>query len=192
MQTVAPKCYEKKEDDRLKELELKLLSELIKNSRRSDRELAKAIGASQPTTTRLRSKLEKEGYIKEYTIIPRFSKIGYHIMAFSFFKIESPVSAETLEKFKNALPIKLSEYPWGIVMAKSCMGGSHDAVIVSFHPNYASFDHFRLALKHNVFLNVVDFIAFLVNLDEENQFLPLTFSLLANDLLASKGKNGGK
>jgi DNA-binding Lrp family transcriptional regulator len=41
----------------MKELEGKWLSELLKNSRRSDRELAKAIGVSQPTTTRLRTKL---------------------------------------------------------------------------------------------------------------------------------------
>ena len=52
-----------------KSLDYKLLSELIRNSRRSDRELAKVIGASQPTITRTRRKLEKEGYIKEYTIL---------------------------------------------------------------------------------------------------------------------------
>ena len=62
---------ERRESRILKELERKLLSELIKNSHRSDRELAKAIGSSQPTTTRLRNKLEKEGYIREYTIIPK-------------------------------------------------------------------------------------------------------------------------
>ena len=169
-----------------------MLSELLKNSRRSDRELAKAIGVSQPTTTRLRSKLEKEGYIKEYTVIPRFSKIGYHIMAFSFLKIESPVSEKTLERFKKALPERLAETPCGIIMAKSCMGGPYDAVIASFHPNYASFDYFRLALKHKSLLNVIDFIAFLVNLDEDNVFLPLTFSLLANELLTLNGNNAKK
>jgi DNA-binding Lrp family transcriptional regulator len=176
----------------MKEIERKLLSELMKNSRRSDRELAKAIGASQPTTTRLRTKLEKEGYIKEYTIIPRFSKIGYHIMAFSFFKIESPVGEKALERFKKVLPERLSETPFGIVMAKSCMGGPFDAVVVSFHPDYASFDYFRLALKHNTLLNVVDLIVYLVNLDEENQFLPPTLSLIGNEILTLKYENDGK
>ncbi len=172
----------------LKDIERKLLSELLKNSRRSDRELAKAIGASQPTTTRLRTKLEREGHIKEYTVIPRFSKIGYHIMAFSFLKVASPISEETLERFKEILPEKLANNPYGIVLAKSCMGGTYDAVIVSFHPNYAFFDDFRLALKHNTYLNVVDLIVFLVNLDEENLFLPLTFSLLSNELLTLQEK----
>jgi DNA-binding Lrp family transcriptional regulator len=48
----------------------------MKNSRKSDRQLARAIGTSQPTVTRIRSRLEKEGYIKEYTMIPDFGKLG--------------------------------------------------------------------------------------------------------------------
>ncbi len=35
-----------------------LLYELMKDSKRSDRELAKAIGVSQPTITRMRETLE--------------------------------------------------------------------------------------------------------------------------------------
>jgi DNA-binding Lrp family transcriptional regulator len=49
----------------LREVELRLISELMKNSRKSDRELARTIGTSQPTVTRTRNRLEKEGYIKE-------------------------------------------------------------------------------------------------------------------------------
>ena len=176
----------------MKEFERKLLSELMKNSRRSDRELAKAIGTSQPTTTRLRTKLEKEGYIKEYTVIPRFSKIGYHILAFSFLKVETPITDKELEKLKAIIPEKLAEKPSGIVLVKPCMGGPFDTVMVSFHQDYASFDNFRVALKNNTVINIIDLIVFLVNLDEENQFLPLTLSLLANDVLALKNRNNGK
>jgi len=63
-----------------------MLSELMKNSRRSDRKIAKAIGSSQLTTTRFRTKLEKEGCIREYMMIPNFSKIGYDIMALSYYE----------------------------------------------------------------------------------------------------------
>jgi DNA-binding Lrp family transcriptional regulator len=61
----------------LKKVELKVLSGLIKNSKISDRELAKTIGVSQPTVTRARTRLEKNGYIQEYTAIPNFAKLGY-------------------------------------------------------------------------------------------------------------------
>jgi len=53
----------------LKDVELKSISELMKSSRRSDRELAKAIGVSQPTISRTIKRLEKEKLIKEYTMI---------------------------------------------------------------------------------------------------------------------------
>jgi DNA-binding Lrp family transcriptional regulator len=44
----------------VKDAELKLISELMKDSRRSDRELAKAVGVSQPTISRMIRKLEKD------------------------------------------------------------------------------------------------------------------------------------
>jgi DNA-binding Lrp family transcriptional regulator len=43
----------------MKETALKLIAELMKNSRRSDRELAKAVGVSQPTVTRTIKKLAR-------------------------------------------------------------------------------------------------------------------------------------
>ena len=62
-------------DRKLKRIELRLVAELMKNSRKSDRELAKILGISQPTVTRIRNKLEREGVIREYTAIPDFSKL---------------------------------------------------------------------------------------------------------------------
>lgn len=44
----------------MKKVELKLLSELMKNARRSDRDLAKVSGTSQPIVTRARNRLEKD------------------------------------------------------------------------------------------------------------------------------------
>jgi Mn-dependent DtxR family transcriptional regulator len=52
----------------LKEFELEVISELVRNCRRSDGELARALHVSQPTVTRTRTKLEKQGLI-EYTIL---------------------------------------------------------------------------------------------------------------------------
>lgn len=43
----------------LKPIDYKLLFELMKDSHRSDRQLAKALGVSQPTVTRRRAMLEK-------------------------------------------------------------------------------------------------------------------------------------
>lgn len=68
---------------KMKDIKSKLLFELLKNSKRSDRELAKVLGVSQPTITRRRKELEKTA-IEEYTIIPKWEKFGYEIAAFTF------------------------------------------------------------------------------------------------------------
>jgi DNA-binding Lrp family transcriptional regulator len=166
----------------LKEIERKLISELLKNSRRSDRELAKAIGTSQPTTTRLRTKLEKEGFIKEYTIIPNFSKIGYTIMAMNLIKLNPKITEQEIEEFRSRHPDTMGKDPFGIVLIHRGIGLGYDSVIVSFHQNYAAYDAFRKNTKRNMGPSITEMNTFLINI-EENNTLPPTFSFLARHIL---------
>ena len=46
----------------LKPIDYKILFELMKDSHRSDRQLAKALGVSQPTVTRRRAMLRRKLY----------------------------------------------------------------------------------------------------------------------------------
>jgi DNA-binding Lrp family transcriptional regulator len=85
----------------LKDLELRIIAELMKNSRRSDRELAKTVGTSQPTVTRIRNRLEKEGYLLEYTAIPDFAKIGYHLFALTFFTWKKDFTMKQMEEARS-------------------------------------------------------------------------------------------
>jgi len=172
----------------LKELERKLLSELMKNSRRSDRELAKAIGVSQPTTTRLRTKLEKEGYIKEYTIIPNFSKIGYNIMALNFVKLDPKLTNTEIEGFRHEHPGTIGRDPFGVVLIHRGLGLGYDTVIASFHQNYSSYDEFRSFVKHSMGASITEMNVFLINLDEEKSTLPPTFMFLSREMMKSKDK----
>lgn len=169
----------------MKEMERKLLSELMKNSRRSDRELAKAIGTSQPTTTRLRNKLEKEGYVKEYTIVPNFSKIGYAIMAFNFLKFDPKITKNTLDGFRHTHPDAMGKNPFGVVLVHRGMGLGYDAVILSFHQDYASYDDFRNNALQSLGPNITEMNVFLVNVEEEKNTLPPTFMFLAREMLRS-------
>ena len=61
-----------------------LLYELMKNSKRSDRELAKVVDVSQPTITRLRKGLEQINLIREYTVLPALDKLGFEVLAFNY------------------------------------------------------------------------------------------------------------
>jgi len=96
------------------ELKKRLLAELLKNSRRSDRELARALGSSQPTITRTRQKIEREGLIRSYTIIPDWRKLGFEIMAFTFTKMRPEIRSEEL--FANAQKLALFRMDWGKYM----------------------------------------------------------------------------
>lgn len=173
----------------LKDLERHLLAELIKNSRRSDRELARAIGSSQPTTTRLRCKLEKEGYIREYTIIPNFSKMGYSIMALNFLKFDPKMGHVQIEMFRKEHPETIGKDPFGVILIQRGMGLGYDAAIISLHQNYSSYDAFRNYVKTAMGASIAEMNTFLINLEEEKSTLPLTFSFLALQLLKSNNKS---
>jgi DNA-binding Lrp family transcriptional regulator len=172
-------------------MERKMLAELIKNSRRSDRELAKAIGTSQPTATRLRSKLEKEGFVKEYTTIPNLSKMGYAIMALTFMKLDVKHSLPPKEvaEFRKIHYDALSNDPSAIMFVKRGMGLGYDAVVISLHQDYACCEKFRTFIRQNMTENITDIDTFLVNLEEEQNSLPFSFNLLASQLYAAANKD---
>lgn len=172
----------------MRNVELKLISELMKNSRRSDRELAKAIGISQPTATRTRIKLEKEGYIKEYTLIPDFKKLGYHIMAVIFVKLNRPLSPkERIEMFKESLQLGDGN-SHSFLLVMDGIGMNEDIAVVSFFrdfPEYASYiQSTRTAISANVkpYIHPEGVTSFLMNLDANAHYQTMTFSRMARHL----------
>jgi DNA-binding Lrp family transcriptional regulator len=96
----------------MKDTELKLLCELMKNSRRSDRQLAKTTGLSQPTVSRAIKKLEEKGFIKEYAMIPDFSKLGFRVMAIIFTKLNKQISPDALEEIRKKNRRRRKEQPF--------------------------------------------------------------------------------
>jgi len=157
---------------------LKLISELMKNSRRSDRDLAGAIGVSQPTVTRIRNKLEKEGYIREYTMIPDFSKLGYKIMAITF-ALSRSLEKEEAERAGKTLADSVKDKQFEFIMLERGDGLGFDGVIISLHEDYASYLKVSEWLRQFDFLEVKRINSFLINLEDNVRYRPLTFSTLA-------------
>jgi DNA-binding Lrp family transcriptional regulator len=162
----------------MKKVELKLISELMKNSRRSDRDLAGAIGVSQPTVTRIRNKLEKEGYIREYTMIPDFSKLGYKIMAITF-ALSRSLEKEEAERAGKTLADSVKDKQFEFIMLERGDGLGFDGVIISLHEDYASYLKVSEWLRQFDFLEVKKINSFLINLEDNVRYRPLTFSTLA-------------
>ena len=162
----------------MKKVELNLISELMKNSRQSDRDLARTIGVSQPTITRIRNKLEKEGYIREYTMIPDFSKIGYKIMAITF-ALSRFLEKEEAERAGKTLADGVKDKQFEFIMLERGDGLGFDGVIISLHKDYASYLKVFEWVRQFDFLEVNRIDSFLINLEDKVRYRPLTFSTLA-------------
>jgi DNA-binding Lrp family transcriptional regulator len=170
----------------LKDLELRLISELMKNSRRSDRELAKALRVSQPTVSRIRIRLEKEGILREYTAIPDFNKLGYHIFALTFFRWKEGLDEKEKEEARRwALKKAPSTHPNAIVIERG-LGLGYDSFIASFHRDFGAYRKFVDEVKNTPYTNSTTIQSFLVNLDDKIHYRYLTLSTLAKHILETK------
>ncbi len=171
----------------MKDTELRLVSELMKNSRRSDRELAKVLGISQPTVTRLRTRLEKEGVIKEYTMIPDFSKLGYTIMALTFIEHRKELDPKEKDEIvRIGLERARQEDTTETIMAERGMGLGYDAVVISYQKDYPSHVNHINKLKQFSHMNPSNVQSFLINLEDKVHCRPLTLSTLAKQVLTLK------
>lgn len=171
----------------MKDTELRLISELMKNSRRSDRELAKVLGISQPTVTRLRTRLEKEGVIKEYTMIPDFSKLGYTIMALTFIEHRKELDPKEKDEIvRMGVERARQEDTTETIMAERGMGLGYDAVVISYQKDYSSHVNHINTLKQFSHMNPSNVQSFLINLEDKVHYRPLTLSTTAKHVLTLK------
>jgi DNA-binding Lrp family transcriptional regulator len=158
-----------------KDLPQKLALELLKNSKRSDRELAKILKVSQPTISRTRHKLEKSGVIQEYTIIPDFRKLGFEIMALTFFKMNPEFfSPEFLEKARKG-----AEKVPDAIFISTGEGMRMTGVIISFHVNMTDY-HRHLNMLRLDYKEVLEGVQSFVMPIGEAQFKKLSLKYLAN------------
>ena len=162
----------------LKNIDFKILYELMKNAKASDRKLAKTIGVSQPTVTRRRARLEKE-VIEGYTAIPKWKTLGYEILAFTFVKTIQTLG--TKEKYKEATKRGtewLMKHP-NIIMSGGCRGMNTNGFILSVHKSYSDLDNFLFEHKRNLGDMFTDIQTILVNLGGDQILKPLNFKYLA-------------
>jgi len=172
---------------RMREIEWKLISELLADSRKSDRELAKGLGVSQPTVSRLRHKLEREDYIRQYTIMPNFQKLGYTIAAITFVKYKGGLETEHAEEMRRRAERKFKEesFAANVIMFERGLGLGYTGIIVSLHEDYTSLAEFLRILRQYTVVDP-DPQTFLIDLKDDIHYRPLTFATLAHHLLARK------
>ncbi|MGD8544569.1 MAG: winged helix-turn-helix transcriptional regulator [Candidatus Bathyarchaeota archaeon] len=165
----------------LNNTDCKILLELLKNSRISDRQLAKKLGISQPTVTRRRAKLEKEGAIS-YIGRPDFLKMGFSIMAFNFTILNNEaekLSMARSKKYLEKVASFLKDNP-NIIFATSGRGMGMNRLSISLHKNYTDYVRYKEKLNQEWAKYAKENKTFIVSLDGDNIVKEFSFDSLMN------------
>ena len=104
----------------------RILKALMAFPEKSDREVSIRVGVSQPTVSRTRNKLEEEGIIKGYAVIPDLLKIGYEMVAISEISNQG-TDKESLLKDSRVI---------------FAMQNPNSIIVLSRHKNYSDFASF--------------------------------------------------
>jgi DNA-binding Lrp family transcriptional regulator len=150
----------------------------MKDSRRSDRQLARALGTSQPTVTRRRAMLEKS-FIEGYTAIPKWEKIGFELVAFTFVKHKIKYATpEVREEAFRRVDEWMMKQP-NVILAIGGQGMGWDGICVSFHKSYSDFTEF--IRKHNSELSdlLIDSQSFIADINPTTIRKPFHLKYLA-------------
>ena len=165
----------------MRDIDFTVLFELMKNAKMSDRELARKIGVSQPTITRRRTVLEKEA-IDGYTAIPKWTKIGYEILAITLIKAMGVFTSKkySLQEIRKLGSEWLAKQH-NVIMGGTCEGMGMDSVIISLHKNYSDYSKFMFKLRNEMGRFMDDVQTILIDLNGSERMLkPFHLKYLAN------------
>jgi DNA-binding Lrp family transcriptional regulator len=161
-----------------KDLSKKLVVELLRNSKASDRTLGKKLGVSQPTVTRARSKMEHEKLIRSYTIIPDWRKLGFEIFALTFVKMDPKVmSAELIGKVRE-----YSNKFSNSFFASTGEGLGMTGVIMSLHKDYRDYSQKLALFRRDWGQHMADIQSF-VMVTDEGTIKEFSFKYFSEDIL---------
>jgi DNA-binding Lrp family transcriptional regulator len=164
--------------EKLKTIDYELLWELMKDSRRSDRQLAKVLGTSQPTVTRRRANLEK-GFLDGYTAIPKWEKIGFELIAFNFVKTNVQYARPELRKeAQKKVEEWMAKQP-NVVLAMAGQGMGWDGICVSFHKRYQDFAEFTRKFNSELSYLLIDCQSFIADINPATIRKPFHLKYLA-------------
>lgn len=166
--------------EKLTSLDCKILFALMRNSKTSDRQLAKEIGVSQPTVTRRRTLLEKEA-IDGYTAIPKWAKLGYEILAVTL--VKTPSNAARKEAVDESLKTSLKwlEKQPNVIFGAGCRGLGASGIMLSVHRSYADLDEFLTDHRRHLGHLLEDVNTIIVNLAGNTVYRSLNLKYLATD-----------
>ncbi len=166
---------------KLKDLDFRIISELMKNAKISDREMANKLGCSQPSVSRRRARLEREKLIA-YSVVPSFEEFGYDMLAFTFVHFDFDFSSGVFgDEAAELMSQAIQAHP-NVIFASSGRGLGYEAILLSVHKHFAGYQEFKNSLRANLGKHARDIRSFAISMKGDNTFRPLSFAYLHDQL----------
>ena len=163
---------------KLKDIDRRIIFELLRNSKQSDRQLSRKLGVSQATITRKRKILERE-LIEGYTFAPNWEKLGYELFVITFVKIKPGVASKTTYQQVRERGLKYLTTQPNILMTAASRGMGMDAFNIGVFKSYADYDEWFKAFRLEMGDLVDEIQSVIVNLRGKEVIKPLNFKYLA-------------
>ena len=141
--------------------EKQVLTELLKDCKTSDQEIARRLKTSRPTIFKIRERLEKEGIIKRYMPIIDFEKLNLHLQAVILYRWKDYSKTTELENIIKFIKSR----PEVILFVKGEGMGSKTDLIISIHEDIKDYERFIRKLKYKWKDNVENVEVFLSSVD---------------------------
>ncbi len=113
----------------------RILAELQRDGRITNVELASRVGLSAPPCLRRVRELERSGVIAGYHAAFNLPRLGYHLTAFAFVKLESQSEADL-----SAFEARARQ--WDIVREAYMLSGDTDFLLKCVAPDVVTFQNF--------------------------------------------------
>jgi len=160
-------------------LDYKILSELLRNSKISDRQIAKKLGVSQPTITRRRSRLEKT-LIEGYTVLPSMKELGFEIIALTFMASRrEALTHGKLEVAQSKARKWHAKHP-NVIFVGGGHGMGWNGVMVSLHKSFSDYAKFKAQHNTEFAEYIADTNSFIMEVDTNTALKPFNLSYLAD------------
>ena len=153
--------YSQDGDLMLKKREKKVLIELLKNGRKPDKHIAKDIGTTQTTVTRIRQKLERDEYVENYRARANLKKVGLSIIITTVFEWTDQTKQDIFNEAKKYILAHESVVFFG---RGEGMSGK-TAIIITVHKNYHDYDDFMKGLRRKWDMYIRDLEYFTTAID---------------------------
>lgn len=150
----------------LRKREKQVLVELLKDGRKPDKHIAKDIGTTQSTVTRIRQKLEREGYIDDYRARGNLKKAGLSIVVTTLFEWTEYSKNGVFEAAKRYIS---SSHPVVVFGRGEGMGGK-TIIVMTAHRNFEDYETFMTGFREKWDKYVTNLDYFICSVDSIYKF----------------------